>query len=70
MIFNKNNIYIKYADDNIAGHFNLIINEGKDIFQILESSFDGTIRIWNFHKKFSRSRKIYYFNIKFVELSN
>jgi hypothetical protein len=47
--YNKNNVYKKYADDNMAGHFNLIINESKDIVQILESSFDGIIRIWNFH---------------------
>ena len=47
---NKNDVYKKYTDDNNnTGHFNLIINENKDIFQILESSFDGNIRIWNFH---------------------
>ena len=57
MIFKKNNIYKKYADDNISGYFNLIINESKDIFQILESSFDGTIRIWNFHKNFQEAEK-------------
>ncbi len=43
----KNIIYHKYYDNdnNNNNHISIIINEQK----LIDSSFDGNIRIWNFH---------------------
>ena len=48
--FNKSKIYHKYfyEDDN-GRHFNIIINELEEIIELIESSNEGIIRIWNFH---------------------
>jgi WD40 repeat protein len=48
--YNENKIYHKYYENNnIYGHLSLIINKKKEITEIIESSYDGNIRIWNFH---------------------
>ena len=48
--YNKNDIYKKYCDnDNNNDHFSIIINESKEDIIIIESSYDGNLRIWNFH---------------------
>lgn len=47
----NNQIYKSYSEDNSNFHFYIIINkENKEgIIQIIESSADGKIRIWDFH---------------------
>ena len=49
--YNINDVYKQYcdSDDNNKGHFNMIVTECKGIIEIIESSFDGNIRIWDFH---------------------
>ena len=46
-INNESKIY-KNSSDEIE-HCSLIINDKKDIIELMESSDDGNIRIWNFH---------------------
>ena len=48
--YNLNKIYYKYDDKDIWGHKNIIIYNDKNIAKIIDSSGDGNIRIWNFHK--------------------
>ena len=47
----NNQIYKSFSEDNSNFHFYIIINkENKEgIIQIIESSADGKIRIWDFH---------------------
>ena len=47
--YNSNEIYHKYSenDNNMPCH--IIFNEKEEIVEMVESSFDGNIRIWNFH---------------------
>ena len=49
--YNENKIYHKYYDnsDIISGYMSLIINKNKEIIELIESSCEGIIRIWNFH---------------------
>ena len=48
--YNENKIYHKYSENNnIYGHTSIIINKKKEIIELIESSCDGNIRIWNFH---------------------
>ena len=48
--YEKNKIYYKYYDNNnLEPHSSIVINEKKDIVELIESCFDGIIRIWNFH---------------------
>ena len=47
--FNKNEVYYKYCDNDNKGHGSIIINKNENIIQLIESSWDGNIRIWNFH---------------------
>ena len=51
--FNNNNIYHKYEDNDIINdiqsHCSLIINDKEEIIKLIESCYDGNIRIWNFH---------------------
>ena len=47
--YNENKIYHKYSDSNIGGRFSIIINKKKDVIELIESSGDGNIRIWDFH---------------------
>ena len=47
--YEKNELYFKYYDNENRGHFSAIINNNKDIIELIESCFDGYIRIWNFH---------------------
>ena len=46
--YNKNAVYHRYDNKNIKLVPNLIIKEG-DTVELIESSMDGNIRIWNFH---------------------
>ena len=48
--FNENKIYKTYFDKDKRGHHSLIIYKNKkDVIKLIESSFDGNIRIWDFH---------------------
>ena len=47
--FNKNNIYHKYFDNDNNDHSNIIIYDKENLIQIIESSTDGIIRVWDFH---------------------
>ena len=50
--FNNIKLYHKYFDidnNNQRGHFSAAINKCRDIIKLIDSSFDGFIRIWNFH---------------------
>ena len=52
--FNKNKLYNNYYDifndkDKDNDHYSIIIKQEKDIIKLIESSCDGSVRIWNFH---------------------
>ena len=48
--YNKNELYHKYFDnDNNYGHLSIVINCNENNENLLESSIDGNIRIWDFH---------------------
>lgn len=52
----NNKTYHKYEDlkennENNSFHTSLILNFSKDITQLIESSWDGNIRIWDFHSE-------------------
>ena len=49
--YNENRIYHKYHEysENNLGHLSIIINKKKEKTELIESSCDGNIRIWNFH---------------------
>ena len=47
--FEKKELYKIYYDNNNRGHYCAIINNYENIIQLIESSTDGKIRIWNFH---------------------
>ena len=50
--FNENKIYHKYYENgDTYSHYNIIINNVNEIAKLIESSEEGIIRIWNFHKK-------------------
>ena len=46
--YNKDSLYHKYYDKDDNGHYSFIINEKDLIIQLIESSKNGYIRIWNF----------------------
>ena len=47
--FKEDKIYHKYYDDDNEGHFSVVVESKEEIVKLIESSFDGYIRIWNFH---------------------
>ena len=42
-------IYHKYLANDRSEHFSFIINDIEEIIKLIESSYDGNIRIWNFN---------------------
>ena len=55
----KNKIYHRYLDkngDHYAAHCSMVINESEKIINLIESSRDGNIRIWDFHTGISLSK--------------
>ena len=52
--YNKNEIFHIYCDDICPT--NIIVNNKGGIVELIESSFDGNIRIWNFHSGFLLNR--------------
>jgi len=47
--YNENKIYHKYNINDNRSHNNIIINDKEEIIKLLECSYDGDIKIWNFH---------------------
>ena len=47
--YNNNKLYHKYNDKGRGSVHSIIIRNMKDILKIIESCYDGFIRIWNFH---------------------
>ena len=47
--YNNNDVYKNYSDNEENGGCSVIIREDKEIIELIESSYDGNIRIWNFH---------------------
>ena len=45
----NNSFYHKYDDNDNNRHCSIIINNNNDIVKMIESSFDGHLRIWDFH---------------------
>ena len=45
--YNNNKVYFKYSENN--NPINLVINAKEKMAELIESSKDGNIRIWNFH---------------------
>ena len=46
--YKENKIYHKYSD-NFNEPCNFVINNKGKVVELIESNFDGNIRIWNFH---------------------
>jgi WD40 repeat protein len=47
--FIQNKLYFKYCDNSNTSHNSIIIKNDEYIVKLIESSYDGNIRIWNFH---------------------
>ena len=47
--YNTGKIYHKYLANDRSEHFSYIINDKEEIKKLIESSYDGNIRIWNFN---------------------
>ena len=47
--YNESNLYHVYGDNDLEDHCSILINNSRDIIKLIESSGDGSIRIWNFH---------------------
>ena len=47
--YNQNKIYHKYGNSSKRVHASTIVTNIKEIIKLIESSWDGVIRIWNFH---------------------
>ena len=47
--YDKNKKYKKYYDSDNKSHKSIIIYNSNDIVKMVESSYDGNIRLWNFH---------------------
>lgn len=48
--YNNNQIYKKYNDNDNNRHCSIIININEEKAKIFDSSFDGNLRIWDFHE--------------------
>ena len=60
--FNKNKLYHIYSEDDYNDHSSMIINCNiySKIIRLIESSGDGTIKIWNFHSGILMKRILIY----------
>ena len=47
--YNENKVYHIYNDNDKKRHCSIIIDNKENIIKMIESSFDGNIRIWDFH---------------------
>ena len=48
--YNNNLLYKKYNDNDNNRHCSIIINNNEEKIKMFESSFDGNLRIWDFHE--------------------
>jgi len=46
--YNNNTIYHKYCDNDRGAHVSIVMKNNNKQIQLIESSYDGNIRIWNF----------------------
>ena len=47
--YSNNSLYYKYYDNESSEHISIIINNKEEIVKLIESSQEGSVRIWNFH---------------------
>jgi len=47
--YSSNQLYHKYCNNDNRGHFSIIIININEEIKLIESSCDGSIRIWDFH---------------------
>ena len=47
--YDNNTIYHQYNDNDKNRHCSIIINDKEEIVKLIDSSYDGNIRIWDFH---------------------
>jgi len=47
--FNKNELFQKYSDNYNNNHISIIISEFENVTRLIESCYDGIIRVWNFY---------------------
>ncbi len=47
--FEENKTYKVFSDSTKNSHCSAIIDDREEIIKLIESSFDGKVRIWNFH---------------------
>ena len=45
----KNEEFQKYSDNYNNNHLSVIINDAEEIIKLIESCYDGYIRVWNFY---------------------
>ena len=48
--YSENKEYHKYNDKDCKYHNSVIVNDKDEIVKLIESSLDGNVRIWDFHK--------------------
>lgn len=48
--YNNNQIYKKYNDNDNNRHCSIIIDNNEEKIKMFESSYDGNLRIWDFHE--------------------
>ena len=47
--YNENKLYHKYSENDNSSHLSIVINDKEEIIKLIDSSWDGNIRIWDFH---------------------
>jgi hypothetical protein len=47
--YTNNKLYHKYSENDNRAHYSVIIHDNHGDTQLLESSYDGDVRIWHFH---------------------
>ena len=47
--YNNNAIYHIYCDNDKTIHSSIVINDNNKQINLIESSYDGNMRVWNFH---------------------
>ena len=48
-IYENNSIFKQYKDNYNNNHLSIIIHQSEDCLKLIESCYDGNIRIWNFY---------------------
>jgi WD40 repeat protein len=47
--YNNNKMYKRYNAKDYSKHHSMIVYKKEDIVKLIDSSYDGNIRIWDFH---------------------